>query len=103
MQNNSKNAKRSDAKSIYDSPELLNFYIKKTILEYLSDEIIKKAKLGKTEIVIDRSEHVRLKHDDVVLKWFYVHPIHIVKKLFQNWSHMILKLILLLIGLKIKN
>ena len=72
MQNNSKNAKRSDAKSIYDSPELLNFYIKKTILEYLSDEIIKKAKLGKTEIVIDRSEHVRLKHDDVVLKWFYV-------------------------------
>ena len=72
MQNNSKNAKRSDAKSIYDSPELLNFYIKKTILEYLSDEIIKKAKLGKTKIVIDRSEHVRLKHDDVVLKWFYV-------------------------------
>ena len=74
VQNNSKNAKRSDsyAKSIYDSPDLLNFYIKKTMLEYLSDEIIKKAKLGKTEIVIDRSEHVRLKHGDVFLKWFHV-------------------------------
>lgn len=29
VQNNSKKAKRSDVKSIYDSPELLNFYIKK--------------------------------------------------------------------------
>ena len=74
MQNNSKNAKRSDsnAKSIYDSPELLNFYIKKAILEYLSDKIIQKAKLGKTEIVIDRVEHIRLKHDDVFLKWLHV-------------------------------
>lgn len=35
------------------------------MLEYLSDEIIKQAKLGKTEIVIDRSEHVRLKHNDI--------------------------------------
>ena len=71
VQTNSKISKASYAKSIYDSPELLNFYIKKAILEHLSNEIIQKAKLGKTEMIIDRSEHVRLKHGDVVLKWFY--------------------------------
>ena len=78
IQNNSKNSEAtqqhsvSNTKSIYDSPELFNFYIKRAILEYLSDEIIQKAKLGKTEIVIDRSEHIRLKHGDVFLKWFHV-------------------------------
>ena len=74
IQNNSRNAKRNDSyiESIYDSPELLNFYIKKAMLEYLNDEIIQKAKLGKTEMIIDRAAHVRLKHDDVVLKWFHV-------------------------------